>query len=363
MPISATSYLERQRKFRARLRRGGMDFFLVTMGVNVRYLTGFKGTFGCLLAVPGKFYLFTDDRYVVKAERTVRHADVERVTGATLHRRIREAALDHGAKALWFEPAGVTFEEYRRMKRVMRGLKLKVGEDAAGAVRAIKSDEEVRLIREACRVLDGGFRFLLDAIKPGKRERDVRAELEAFLAGSGVESLSFEAIVASGATAAAAHADATNKRITRGEFVMVDFGVCVEGYHSDMTRTVCVGKAAADDRRTYGAVRAAQRAARERSRPGAAASAPDRAARDVLGKRALERFFTHGLGHGVGMEVHEAPRLARGSGGRLREGMVFTVEPGVYIKDRLGIRIEDTGVLTKEGFVPLTRSPRGLIEL
>jgi len=345
------------------MNRAGFCAYLVSSGVNIRYLTGFRGTFGYLLVAAGKYYLLTDTRYILKAEKTTRVADIVAVTGENRFRRVSELLLDHGIKEVAFEQPWLTHEDYLKLRGDLRKIKLLDGRALVESLRLCKDESEIRAIREACRVLDHGFKFLLDTVRPGMTEKQLQTKLSVFLFSCGIESLAFEPIVASGPVAAAPHAESTNRKIRTGDFVLADFGVCIGGYNSDMTRTVFVGRASIEERNVYKAVLKAHQAACLQARAGIKAAILFKTAMSVLRKHGLQEHFTHGLGHGIGMEVHENPRIASSSANRLRTGMVFTIEPGVYFRNRFGVRIEDTGVLMNRGFVPLTHSPRQLIEI
>lgn len=343
------------------MKRAGHDAMLVLSGVNIRYLCGFKGTFGLLLVVPRRNRLLTDQRYALKAERTVRGVEVVQITGQERFRRVKELLKEFDIDHCAFEPGGLTHEEYRILRKDTRGIRLSDGDRLVEKLRLCKDAVEVAAVRKACRITDRGFKFLLETVRPGMSERELRAELERELLTFGVDGFAFETIVASGPNAAQPHTDAGKRRVRGGEFVLFDFGVCVGGYHSDMTRTIFVGKPTTGQRRLYGAVLEAQRVACARAGPGAPVAKVEAAARDVLKRYDLERHFNHGLGHGVGLEVHEEPRVSAAVKARLRKGMVITIEPGVYLRNRAGIRIEDTGVVTADGFEPLTRSSKKLI--
>jgi len=201
-------------------------------------------------------------------------------------------------------------------------------------------------------------------MKPGITEADIRAHLESEMILKGIEKISFETIVASGPRGAFAHGKPSAKKIKHGEFIVIDFGACSDGYHSDMTRTIFCGKPTIEDKRRYNAVYEAQRKALMSAKAGVKASLPDEVARDVLKKYELDIYFTHGLGHGVGLDVHEEPRISQTGTKILKKSMVFTIEPGIYIEGWGGIRIEDTVYLNENGIaVPITKSTKSLISI
>lgn len=230
-------------------------------------------------------------------------------------------------------------------------------------LRLVKSPAEIATLREAARITDEAFAHILDVIRPGLREVDVALELERFMRRAGAEGASFAIIVASGVRSAMPHGVASSKPLARGELVTLDFGAKVAGYHADMTRTVALGEVSEAHERLYDAVLRAQEAALAAVAPNAEGRAVDAVARDSLAAAGLAEGFTHGLGHGVGLEVHERPRLSRLSQDTLRPGMVVTVEPGVYRPGDAGVRIEDLVVVTDAGCERLSGSPKALLRL
>jgi Xaa-Pro aminopeptidase len=248
-----------------------------------------------------------------------------------------------------------------------RALGSKVSLRTIGALveklRVVKDADEIGAIRAAVELGTALLDTAIHAIRPGVRETDVAAELEYAARRAGAEGMSFDTIVAAGPRAALPHGHASTARIPPRGFVVLDFGVILHGYCSDMTRTVYVGKCSPADRKMYRAVREAQRAASEAVRAGVSCSQVDQAARSTLRRAGLARFFTHSTGHGVGLEIHEPPRLGRAQQDKLQAGMVVTIEPGVYVLGRGGVRIEDMVVVTERGCDILTTAPRDLIEL
>jgi Xaa-Pro aminopeptidase len=237
-------------------------------------------------------------------------------------------------------------------------LKLVPRSGAVESVRTVKDGSEVAAIKRASAIMARALRETLAETAAGSSEKDIRAGLESRMIMSGAEGIAFDTIAASGPRSAYAHGAPTDRKLAPGDFAVIDFGARVDGYNSDITRTAHVGRPAAAAARMYRAVLEARNSAVEAAVPGAPGEAPDRAARVALRKYGLEQYFTHGLGHGVGLEVHERPRLAPGAKEKLVPGMVFTIEPGVYIKGLGGVRIEDTFLQTKDGPVPLTSGSR-----
>lgn len=347
--------------FRKEMKRAGHEAFLTTSPVDIRRLCGFNGTYGLLLTTRHRNFLLTDQRYTLKASRTATGVEVVQVNGADAMKRVRGLLETTGARSVAFEPAAVTHEQYLAMKKKLRGVALTPGGGITAKLRMTKDPVEIEAVRRACRVTDLGFRRVLEAVRPGMTERELRVRLEMILLAHGIDGFAFETIVAGGPNAAQPHAEAGNRKIRSGEFVLMDFGVCLGGYNSDVTRTIFLGQPTTEQRRIYNAVLEAQLAGAAAAVPGAPIKKADAAAREVLKKHGLERYFTHSLGHGVGLEIHEEPRVAAVADGKFKEGMIVTMEPGVYIEGRLGIRIEDTGVITDKGFERLTKSDKKLI--
>ncbi len=351
----------RQKRLWKQLDDRKLSAFLITNLVNIRYLTGFHCSHGYLLFTCGKSYFLTDARYTGDARTSAKANEIIEIKAAGAFRGIAEILKDHNVNHLAFEVETMTVDEFENLRKSLKKTKQIPQKQLVEQVRLIKDETEIECIRHSSRIMDTAFRKLLDYIEPGVTEAAIKARLEIELIGSKVDGISFDTIVASGPRAAFAHGKPSEKKIAKGDFVVIDFGVCTNGYHSDMTRTVFVGVPTTEDRRRYSAVLEAQNEAKGTALRGVTASKPDRKAREILAKFGLDIFFTHGLGHGVGLDIHERPRLSPMGNDILRPGMVFTIEPGIYIENWGGIRIEDTFVLTKEGPVALNRSPHSLI--
>ncbi len=344
---------------------------LVTDLINVRYLSGFTGSNGALLvfADDREPVLATDGRYRTQAAAQAPGLEVviERAVGRSLAGR---AAAD-GVSRLGFESHVVTVDGF---DAIQDAIKDAVGSTelvrASGTVeglREIKDAGELALLRLACEAADAALGDLIDrgGLRPGRTEKEVARELEALMLDHGADAISFETIVAAGPNSAIPHHRPTDAVLATGDFVKIDFGALVAGYHSDMTRTFVLGKAADWQLEIYQLVADAQRAGREALHPGTELRDVDGAARKLIADAGYAENFGHGLGHGVGLEIHEAPGIGATSAGTLLAGSVVTVEPGVYLPDRGGVRIEDTLVVADEGHTPelLTRFPKELITL
>jgi Xaa-Pro aminopeptidase len=340
-----------------------LDFLLVTHLPNVCYLSGFTGSAAVLVVGESENVLFTDGRYTRQAREEARTARVVIVRKSALIAagewlaRKRRRATSVGIEG---EHLSVAAEALLR-DVVRRQCRLLPKNGLVERLRVIKDAEEVTRLRVAARLGVNLFRTALRAVRPGNPETSVAAELEFAARRAGAQGMSFSTIVAGGARSALPHGHASAAPIPRRGFVVLDFGVILTGYCSDMTRTVHVGRPAAKQRAWYEAVREAQLAAIAAVRAGASAGTVDSAARKVLKHNGLGRYFTHSTGHGVGLEIHEAPRIGAGEPTILQPGMVITIEPGVYIPGQGGVRIEDMVVVRERDCEVLTSATKELI--
>jgi Xaa-Pro aminopeptidase len=348
-------YLGRHERLREALRAARLDSLLVTHLPNIHYLCGFTGSAGALLIASSTSTLFTDGRYTEQAREQVQGAKVvikrksPLAAAAEQLGRARRESRSRGL-ALGIEGQHMTVDARSTLAGMLpRQVYLREAPALVERARMIKDAHEIELIRAAAALGAGLYDHALAAIGPGAREVEVAAKMEYAARTGGAEGMSFETIVAGGPRSALPHARASNRAIEVGEFVVCDFGVILHGYCSDRTRTVYVGSASKEARGVYQAVLEAQLAAIAAVEPGARVGKVDRAARKVLQQSGLAKYFTHSTGHGVGLEIHEAPRLAQGQQEVLRPGMVITIEPGVYLPGKWGVRIEDMVVVTERG--------------
>jgi Xaa-Pro aminopeptidase len=338
---------------------------LVSDLVNVRYLSGFTGSNAALLVFASDTppVLVTDSRYRTQALRQA--PDLDTVIDRACGRHLVARALAAGARRIGFESHVVTVDGFDALSAELAG---HVGTDlvrtsgAVEALREIKDAGEIALLRLACGAADSALADLVstDGLRPGRTERAIARELESLMLDHGADGPAFETIVAAGVNSAVPHHRPTETVLGSGDFVKIDFGALVAGYHSDMTRTFVLGSAADWQREVYGLVAAAQQAGRDALEVGAELSDVDRAARRVIEEAGYGEHFGHGLGHGVGLQIHEAPGINSAAAGTLCAGSVVTVEPGVYLPDRGGVRIEDTLVVGDWGPELLTRFPKDL---
>jgi Xaa-Pro aminopeptidase len=353
---------------RRRLTRAGLPGLLVTYAPDVRYLCGFTGSNAALAVTRRGARLFTDGRYTAQAAEEVKAARVEIVTSAAAVSAVQWLAAQAGVGSAGFDPARTSVADFARWKaalpvRLRRGFLTPLPAPFVEPLRQVKDEEELEVMREAalmgCRLFDG----ILGELKPGVAEIEIAAELEHQARRMGAEGMSFETIVASGERSALPHGRATGARLPRRGFLTLDFGIIHKGYCSDMTRTVFFGKPKARERKAYSAVLEAQEAATAAVTAGVSANDVDEAARARLRRVGLAEAFSHSTGHGVGLEIHEPPRIGSGQKTRLQAGMVVTIEPGIYLPGEFGIRIEDMVQVTRNGGQVLTPAPKALIEL
>jgi Xaa-Pro aminopeptidase len=359
-------HADRRATLRTQLRELELDALLVTHLLNIRYLTGFTGSHAALLLNAGGedgTIFCTDGRYIEQAANEV--ADLERVID-----RASAAALVGRADAdsrtyrrCGFESQHVSVEQHEELAGQTREVDLVRAPGLVEQLRVIKDETEVDALRMACAAADRALADLIEhgGIQAGRTERDVARELESRMLDHGSSGPSFDTIVAAGAHSAIPHHRPTDAVLVRGDFVKIDFGAVVDGYHSDMTRTIVIGTPADWQRDLYQLVSTAQATGTAALAPGAKGSEVDRAARGVIERAGYGEEFAHGLGHGVGLEVHEAPSLAKSGAGTLAAGMAVTVEPGVYLAGRGGVRIEDTLVVRDGTAELLTLSTKDLV--
>jgi Xaa-Pro aminopeptidase len=337
-----------------------IDALLVSAPVNIRYLSGFTGDNGLLVLTPASQTLFTDPRFTIQAAEECA-CEVKTITRTSLD----QAALQHirqkRLKRVGFEAGRLLYEVHQRMaKSLPRGVTLKPIGPVIDTLRMIKSDEEIARIRRSVLTNSEAFEKATRSIRAGVRENSIAAELEYQMRRLGAEKPAFETIVAIGSRSALPHAQPTARKLSNGELLLIDMGACQDGYMSDMTRVLFLGRPSRRIRAMYNAVLKAQLAGIDAVRPGITAAHVDRAARRVLVSEGLGKEFVHSTGHGLGLEIHEGPRLGRRDKTRLEPGMVVTIEPGAYIRDFGGIRIEDTVLVTRNGCEILTPTPKEL---
>lgn len=345
-------------KLKIHMKACGITALLVTKRENIRYLTGFTGSSGAVLIFSGKTCLVTDFRYALQARKETSGITIL-IQKKDLPSALAETAARFGPGRIWFDESSLTVDGLRKLKK--QGMKMIGAEDLIGVQRQCKDNRELACIRKAVRRAEESFCELRMHIRPGATERELGLKLEMLMREKGSIKAAFDIIVASGKNGAMPHASVTNRRIKNGDLVTFDFGAEASGYFSDITRTVCVGKPSGRQREIHELVLSAQRAALSAIKVGVMCKSVDAAARTVIEDAGFGKEFGHGTGHGIGLMVHECPSLSRLSKDRLMEGMVFSVEPGVYISGWGGVRIEDMVSVTDDGVEVLTSLSREIV--
>lgn len=352
---------ERLQKIRQLICEENLDALIIASPNNRRYLSGFSGTAGALLISSEKALLVTDFRYVNQAEKQAPLFKVIRWKD-DFFKSIAPLLEENGWHKIGFEAGQVVYSTYEEMQEKLSA-ELVAVKETAEKLRVIKDSEEIATLRRGAGVLDRAFLMIQKTARPGITERELALELEIFLLKEGAEEKSFNFIVASGPRGALPHGIASEKELQSGELVTIDFGGLFGGYATDMTRTIAIGNISEQQKEIYDIVYQAQREAAAAVKPGLLANEVDAVARNIIKDAGYGEYFGHGLGHGVGLEVHEQPTLNHLKTTELEPGMVVTIEPGIYLPDRAGVRIEDMVVVTEDGAELLTKSPRELINL
>jgi len=359
----------RLHRLRSGIEENDLDLLLVAHLPNIRYLCGFTGSAAALLVSDGGSILFTDGRYRTQAKAEIKDANVQQVKIVIARKSPLLAAGEWLAQrrsptpiAVGIEAETITAAMRDRLASALRGkARLRSAPPLVERARMVKDADEILRIRRAVALGASLFQIARQKIRPGVSEVEVAAAMEYQARCAGAEGMAFPTILASGKRSAIVHGRASVARVPRRGFVVCDFGVILTGYCSDRTRTVHVGRPSGEARGLYQAVLEAQQAAISVVRPGVTAAEVDGAARRVLRKRKLARYFTHSTGHGLGLEIHELPRLAAGRTQKLEPGMVITIEPGAYVAGKWGVRIEDVVVVTSSGCEVLTPTDKKLV--
>lgn len=354
--------MQRLQRLQQLLAQEQLDALLITNATNRRYMTGFTGTAGFALVTPHTAHLITDFRYVSQAgEQAPQYEIVEH--RESIFKSVAELCAKLKVETLAFEAPHTTYQQYEELRERTAQVTLKATSGLVEQLRIVKDENELQIIEQAAAIADRTYAHMLTVLRPGITERDVALEIEFFMRKQGATSSSFDTIVASGARGALPHGVASDKRIESGDLVTMDFGALYNGYCSDITRTVAVGEPSAKQRELYAIVLEAQLRGVAGLKPGITGREADALARDVIKAKGYGEYFGHSTGHGLGMEVHEEPRLAAKSDTVLRAGMVVTVEPGIYLDSFGGVRIEDDVVITETGARRLTKSDKQLTVL
>ncbi len=340
-----------------------IDGILISNGKNIRYISGFTGETGYLYISKERHALITDFRYTYQAEKEAKGYEVITIDSRGYEEAINDILGEDNVKNLGFESMDMLYDKFIELEEKLNIEELVPVGDDISRLRRIKTPKELEYIKHAQAIGDKVFSQILTFIKPGMTELEVAARIEYLLKTNGAEGLSFDAIVASGINSSMPHAEPSHKIIEKGDFLTMDYGCVYNGYCSDMTRTIVIGKASKKQKDIYNTVLKAQLAALEHIRPGIAGKDVDKVARDIINNAGYEGSFGHGLGHSLGLFIHENPRLSPSEDDLLEVGMVETVEPGIYIRGFGGVRIEDLVVIREGGYENFTFSDKDLIEL
>lgn len=345
---------------RSKLEEQDLDAFIITSSENRYYLSGFSGTAGILLITKDQSFLFTDFRYVEQAKLQAGDFQIVNHEGkinSTLDKYIKSYSCEN----VGFEGDFVTFFEYENLKKSLKDVELVPVSNMVEEIRMIKDEVEVENIRKAASIADGAFEHVLNIIAPGKTEKEIALELEYFMRLKGASGTSFATIVASGKRSALPHGLATDKVLEKGDLVTMDFGCIYNHYCSDMTRTIVIGNPSPKQKEIYNIVLEAQNLALDDIKAGKATKDIDALSRGYIEQKGYGEYFGHGLGHSVGLFIHERPSLSFRDTYRLKSNMLVTVEPGIYIPNWGGVRIEDLVVVNETGIENLTHSSKDLI--
>jgi Xaa-Pro aminopeptidase len=353
-------------RFQSTLKCTSADCALITSELNIRYLCGFNFSDGALLVFPERAYLLTDFRYIEAARAAVSDFFVTLTDRKSIKDTVRDILAANGAKTVALEDCDVSVSQFKKLRDTFKDITFTDGiSEILKNQRAVKLDYELDLISKAQSITDAAFAHILGFISPRVTERELALELEFFMRQNGAEATAFDTIAISGSSSSLPHGVPSDKKLSSG-FLTMDFGARYNGYCSDMTRTVVLGKANADMKKLYNTVLSAQNAALGYIGEGVGCKATDKVARDIIDGAGYEGCFGHSLGHGVGMYIHETPSLSQYAKDSdvLKRGNVVTVEPGIYIEGKHGCRIEDMVAISNDGtLINFTKSQKELIEI
>jgi len=341
-----------------KMKSSDIDAAIVSSLSNIRYFSGFTGSSATLFLANDLFYLLTDFRYIEQAKSECPLFQIIDASGNKVIDFIKEVCLEKQISNVWFEDGFMTYREYATFKEAFGTIEM-VGAGAnISNIRMIKNETEIASMRKAAALADDALAYIKDFIQPGITEREISIQLEYYLKRKGSLSMAFDIIVASGENAALPHAKPSMRRIQKDDHIVLDFGAVVDGYRSDMTRTLIIGKPLGEISKIYTIVLEAQNKALSALKAGVEGKIIDEISRSHIAQNGYGQYFGHGLGHGVGLDIHENPRLSEKSVDILEENMVVTVEPGIYLPRKGGVRIEDMVLIKKDGIENFTRSPK-----
>lgn len=341
-----------------------IDSALIISPENRRYFTGFESSDGYLLVNGDRAVFITDSRYIEAARNTVKNCEV--ILQGNKISQISDLFSEMNAEKVGIESSRMTLSDFARFQNALKSVEIEFSDELdsiINSLRMVKSADEVEKIKAAQRIAEEALFDIFGFIKTGVTEKEIALRLDFYMLSHGAEALSFETIAVSGANSSMPHGVPTDKKVEKGDFVTMDFGAVKYGYHSDMTRTIAVGSITDEQKEVYETVLKAQNTALALLAPGVSCREADSAARDVIETAGYGEYFGHSTGHGVGVEIHELPNLSPNSDMILNTGNVVTVEPGIYLPEKFGVRIEDFAVITENGCENLTKAPKELIIL
>jgi Xaa-Pro aminopeptidase len=341
----------------------GCDAIMISNRHNMRYISGYCGDTGIVVITKEDKLIFTDFRYIFQAQSEAKEYEVIDIGNYSYAKAIAKELKKRQITKVGFDEEEVSYTSYTKFCKEFEEMELVPYSDELSKLRMVKTAQELACIKQAEHIGDLVFTQIVKDIRPGVTELEIAAKIEYLLRTNGAEGISFSPIVASGVNSSMPHAVPSRKPIAEGDFVTLDFGCIYEGYCSDMTRTVVVGKANDKQREIYETVLRAQLAVLDQLKAGMKGIEVDKIARDIIYNAGYEGCFGHGLGHSVGLFIHESPRASAKAEDFILENMTLTVEPGIYVKDFGGVRIEDLVVVTKDGYENFTHSPKELMEL
>ncbi len=352
----------RIRKLRRELENQGFFPYFISDLNNIRYLTGFSGTYAFMLIDQKDIFFISDSRYSEYAGDLVSEYAEFLLPGDDLNLTIKDLLKRNNRKQLFIEEHSMTLSTFNVMKKSLRGMKLQPGGSVVNSIRMVKDREEIDLLERAAEITDSCFSYLTDTVKPGMTEWEVAVEIENFYRRNGCTGSSFDVIIASGSSSSMPHYQTSmKKRIEKGDLLLIDMGCVYQGYNSDLTRTIFINSVDREIEKIYNIVKEAQISAVKAVRPGISTGRLDSVARDIITAEGYGEMFGHSLGHGLGIEVHELPAVRKTGETRLRKNMVVTIEPGIYLPGKGGVRIEDMVAVTGKGYRVLTKSSKDII--
>ena len=354
-------YTLRQNKLLDLLGANSLDALLIRKKQNISYLVGTKGEDAVLFISHEGNLLITDSRYREEYARSIRHCPLKITDGNSIYAHIDKASRQGRSRRIGFEADHFSYSEIAALKKKLKARPLRQVKGMVESLRIVKDRDEIRCIEEACKTASDTMNYAIKITRPFISEGHIKNKIEAYIARKGIRKAGFDIIVASGKNSSMPHGSSSNDKIQKGEMVIIDLGTTHCGYSSDLTRTIFLGRIDRKYRRIYAVVLEAQKRAIDRIKPGAQAGYIDNISRQYISDRGFGKYFIHSLGHGIGLEGHEAPRISKDSGGILKRDMVITIEPGIYIPGWGGVRIEDTIRITDGGCEILTKRAKKIL--